>query len=216
MSSTVSTKSGNRCNQTGLIFFRPSHRRLSRLYRNSNSDRVLLCAQVGAPQNLEGICGARGWYWRSVVARARSSDMRGRQGSRRRGIDVNPDARGPGQIEGLPVKSLDLKTVAREHTGRFEAVCSFQVLEHVAESRRVPEELSSPAEAGRDADRLGAQFRGIPQVLRRNTQSPAAPHDSVESGDIRGAAVAFRRPGWRPASPSLLRRPVEPCVALVR
>ena len=102
------------------------------------------------------------------MARARSSEHARQAGIEASGIDVNPDAVAQARIEGLPVQSLDLQTVAREHAGQFDAVCSFQVLEHTADPGEFLQELSSAAEAGRDADRLGAQFRGIPQVPPTN------------------------------------------------
>ena len=101
------------------------------------------------------------------MARARSLKHARQAGIEASGIDVNPDAVAQARIEGLPVQSLDLQTVAREHAGQFDAVCSFQVLEHTADPGEFPG-TASAAEAGRDADRLGAQFRGIPQVPRTN------------------------------------------------
>jgi 2-polyprenyl-3-methyl-5-hydroxy-6-metoxy-1,4-benzoquinol methylase len=123
-----------RCNQTGLIFFRPVTIAGSpRLYRQLQTAteyysalkwehhralKDLRCARVV----LEIGCGAG-----AFVKHARQA------GIEASGIDVNPDAVAQARSEGLPVQSLDLQTVAREHAGQFDAVCSFQVLEHTAD-----------------------------------------------------------------------------------
>lgn len=46
------------------------------------------------------------------------------------GIELNPTAVANGQQEGLPVQAMDLKELAKSGR-RFDAICSFQVLEHV-------------------------------------------------------------------------------------
>lgn len=47
------------------------------------------------------------------------------------GIEFNESAVFQAQNQGLPVKSLDLKELAEKNPGQYDAICSFQVLEHV-------------------------------------------------------------------------------------
>jgi len=47
------------------------------------------------------------------------------------GIELNESAVQNAQSHGLPVRRIDLADLAIEKTGQYDAVCSFQVLEHV-------------------------------------------------------------------------------------
>jgi SAM-dependent methyltransferase len=47
------------------------------------------------------------------------------------GIELNDSAVQTAQARGLPVRRIDLTELAAENTGQYDAVCSFQVLEHV-------------------------------------------------------------------------------------
>jgi SAM-dependent methyltransferase len=52
-----------------------------------------------------------------------------------RGIDANEKAVGKAQQRGLPVDCMDLQEAASKWTNYFDAVCSFQTLEHVSNPR---------------------------------------------------------------------------------
>jgi len=47
------------------------------------------------------------------------------------GIELNDSAVQTAQARGLPVRRIDLNELVVEKTGQYDAVCSFQVLEHV-------------------------------------------------------------------------------------
>jgi SAM-dependent methyltransferase len=51
------------------------------------------------------------------------------------GIDLNDSAIATARGRGLPVRRLDLQEAARTHRSCYDAVCSFQVLEHVPNPR---------------------------------------------------------------------------------
>lgn len=75
----------------------------------------------GCERILEIGCG-----FGDFVARARSD-----KGLDAEGIELNVSAVKKAQQSGLPVRGLDLGKVATQFTGHYDAVCSFQVLEHV-------------------------------------------------------------------------------------
>ncbi|MGA1840856.1 MAG: class I SAM-dependent methyltransferase [bacterium] len=48
------------------------------------------------------------------------------------GIEINHSAVKKARDRGLPVRNLDLEDAAKKFAGKYEAVCSFQVIEHVS------------------------------------------------------------------------------------
>lgn len=48
------------------------------------------------------------------------------------GIEMNESAVKKARDRGLPVRNLDLQDAAKKFAGKYEAVCSFQVIEHVS------------------------------------------------------------------------------------
>jgi len=52
-----------------------------------------------------------------------------------KGIELNEAAVAAAKREGLPVERVDLEEAANLYSGTFDAVCSFQVLEHVSDPR---------------------------------------------------------------------------------
>lgn len=63
------------------------------------------------------------------------------------GLELNPKAALAAQAAGLPVRHADLAELAREGR-RYDAICSFQVLEHVADPRGFLTTMVGLLEAG--------------------------------------------------------------------
>lgn len=74
------------------------------------------------------------------------------------GIELNETAVIESQRRGLPVKSVDLQEIAQEFPGHYDAVCSFQVLEHVPNPREFLDNMCNLLKPG------GKLILGIPNA----------------------------------------------------
>lgn len=127
-----------RCTRTGLEFFEPAdvaggsefYARLQRfnwyyLPRKWEHDRALTdlarCRRV-----IEIGCGSGAFLARLHAA----------HGADVTGIELNAAAATAARASGLTVETVDLYDFAPRHLGEFDAVCAFQVLEHVPDSAR--------------------------------------------------------------------------------
>lgn len=123
-----------RCDATGLVFFRPTSVAGSpTLYRRLQTATAYYAAlkweHLTALRDLRGVrtvleigCGAG-----AFVRRAREAGLDAR------GVDVNPDAVAEARRAGLPVELPGPGGFATIPGTGFDAVCAFQVLEHLAE-----------------------------------------------------------------------------------
>ncbi len=125
------------CNQTKLHFFVPENIEGSdKLYEQLQCfdwyympDKWEHCAalkDINDCSNVLEIGSALGNFVQKVI----------NNGLNIRGIELNKEAVKVAQSRDLPVEALDLNVLAKTHAEHFDAVCSFQVLEHIAQPRR--------------------------------------------------------------------------------
>lgn len=122
-----------KCRCCHLLFFAPSflagsaqlYTQLDRLdwyYMPRKWEHDVALADLrGARTILEIGCG-----FGDFIARARTEE-----GLCVKGIELNESAVEEAQRRGLPVQLLDLQEAAAQFAGHYDAVCAFQVLEHV-------------------------------------------------------------------------------------
>jgi SAM-dependent methyltransferase len=125
-----------RCDQTGLLFFWPGDIAGSaKLYEGLQKFAwyyaphkweydAALRTLAGARRVLEIGCGDGAFVAKAMAA-----------GMNILGIELNPQAVKVARQRGLPVELMDLADAARRHDGAMDAVCAFQVLEHVTDVR---------------------------------------------------------------------------------
>jgi SAM-dependent methyltransferase len=125
-----------RCDQTGLLFFWPGDvagsaklyeglQRFAWYYAPHKWEYdAALRTLAGAHRVLEIGCGDGAFVAKAVAA-----------GIDIVGIELNPQAVTVARGRGLPVELLDLGDAANRYEGAMDAVCAFQVLEHVTDVR---------------------------------------------------------------------------------
>lgn len=70
------------------------------------------------------------------AARGAFVDRLRQMGIHATGIELNLSAVAYAQAQHIPVEAIDLYQLAQEQPGRYDAVCTFQVLEHVSDPRQ--------------------------------------------------------------------------------
>lgn len=122
-----------KCNQTQLEFFVPSNIAASEeLYKNlQQGDRYYMPDRWEHRTALKDLTDCQevleiGSAWGYFVKSGRES------GLNIRGIELNKTAVLAAKNQGLPVEYLDLNEAAIAYRESLDAVCSFQVLEHVS------------------------------------------------------------------------------------
>jgi len=89
----------------------------------------------------------------SFVVRGRAAGITGLEG-----IELSPSAVRTAVAQELPVRALDLDAVAAASPGKYDAVCAFQVLEHVPDPKSF---LASACSLVRDGGKL---IFGVPNA----------------------------------------------------
>jgi 2-polyprenyl-3-methyl-5-hydroxy-6-metoxy-1,4-benzoquinol methylase len=130
----IETVSVYRCNDTGLVFYRPVElagsaklyqalQRRSRYYSGLKWEHHQALRDIKRASRLLEIGCADGAFVKSALE----------HGIEASGIDLNPDAVARARTLDLQVELMDVASAARVHAERFDVVCCFQVLEHQAE-----------------------------------------------------------------------------------
>lgn len=125
------------CNQTKLKFFYPLDiagsaklyvelEEHSKYYLPDRWEHQVALRDLSIYKNILEIGAASGYFIRNAIE----------EGLNIRGIELNQLAVSKAQEEGLPVEVIGLQDAAGLYERSLDAVCSFQVLEHVSEPRK--------------------------------------------------------------------------------
>ncbi|KAM3116123.1 class I SAM-dependent methyltransferase [Phormidesmis sp. 146-33] len=120
------------CNQTKLKFFTPMEvvgsgklyaqlQQFDWYYMPDKWEHQIALSQLTKGQKILEIGTGSGHFVKRAIA----------AGLQAQGIDLNAVAVEAAQRQNLPVERLDLEEAVRLYANTFDAVCSFQVLEHV-------------------------------------------------------------------------------------
>jgi SAM-dependent methyltransferase len=113
-------------------------------------------------------------------------------GVRAEGIDLNPRAVAEAQRQGLPVTADDVHRLAAERPGQYDAVCAFQVLEHLPDTADFLDALLRLLRPG------GRLILSVPNQ-RSRLADPASPMDRPPHHMTRWHAGVLRAlPDWFP------------------
>src|SRR5262245_30802784 len=126
-----------RCDETNFMFFMPQGLEGSPdLYRNLQQSKAYYSG-VLAWENLQALGDLRrGMRALEIGCGNGLFVRRGRElGIDIRGVELNPDAVAAARTSGIPVEHRDIASLVDEYHERFDCVCSFQVLEHLADPR---------------------------------------------------------------------------------
>jgi 2-polyprenyl-3-methyl-5-hydroxy-6-metoxy-1,4-benzoquinol methylase len=124
-----------RCDETGFMFFMPQVVEGSPdLYRSLQKSKAYYSGAL-AWENFQALRDLRrGMLALEVGCGNGLFVRRGRElGIDIRGVELNPDAVAAARGAGLPVEHRDVASLGDEYHDRFDCVCSFQVLEHLAD-----------------------------------------------------------------------------------
>lgn len=129
------------CNQTGLQFFTPLDtigsgklyaqlQRFEWYYMPNKWEHQVALKDLGGCQRVLEIGSGAGAFVQTAIA----------SGIDIQGIELNEIAVQMAQQNDLPIDRLDLTKAVQSYAGIFDAVCSFQVLEHVCDPKQFIEE----------------------------------------------------------------------------
>ena len=130
-----------RCNETGLMFYYPLEaagssslyehlQKFDWFYMTDKWEYQVALDDLRNCHEVLEVGAATGHFVKSVISK----------GIHIKGIELNKKAVFAGKEEGLPIDCLSLEDVIRRDGKDFDAVCSFQVLEHVSDPKNFIEQ----------------------------------------------------------------------------